>query len=111
MIKTKLLIAAALASLMATTGAFAQGKGEVDEAQSRAAPTKKATKSEKAAAKAARKAEGTKQAKVDVPGGTGPESAGVAKVATKEERKTAAANRKANATDAVKKGQTTSGEK
>jgi hypothetical protein len=108
--KTMLILGAALASLLAT-GAFAQGKGEADEAQSKAAPAKAATKAEKAQAKATRKAEGARQAKVDVPGGTGPESAGVAKIATKAEKKEASAKRKAAATDAVKKGQTTSGEK
>lgn len=110
MTKTRLIIAAALASLLAA-GAFAQSKGEADEAQSRAAPAKQATAAEKAQAKATRKAEGRAKAKADQPGGTGPEPIGVTKVATKEERKAAAATRKANATEAVKKGQTTSGEK
>lgn len=107
---TPLIIVAALASVLAS-GAFAQTKGEADEAQSRAAPAKAATAAEKATAKAARKAQGTATAKADVPGGSGPEPVGVAKVATKAERQAAATKRKAAAADAVKKGQTTSGEK
>jgi hypothetical protein len=105
------LIAAAVAAYLLSVPAFAQSKGEADEAQSKAAAAKKASPDEKKVAKAKRKAEGTAAAKADVPGGTGPGTAGVAKVATKEEKQAAAANRKATATDAVKKGQTTSGEK
>lgn len=108
--KTLLTVSIVLAQMLAV-GAFAQSKGEVDPAQSKAAPSAPATAAEKAQAKATRKAEGAKAAKVDVPGGPGPESTGVAKVATKEEKAAAKAKRVAAAKDAVKKGQTTSGEK
>lgn len=108
--KTLLTLSIALAQMLAV-GAFAQSKGEADPAQSKAAPSAPATAGEKAKAKATRKAEGAKAAKADQPGGTGPESTGVAKVATKDEKAAAKASRKAVTKEAVKKGQTTSGEK
>ena len=108
--KTLLTMSVVLAQMLAVS-AFAQTKGEADPAQSRAAPSAPATAAEKAQAKATRKAEGAKAAKADVPGGPGPEPTGVAKVATKSEKAAAKAKRKAAAKEAVKKGQTTSGEK
>lgn len=108
--KTLLTVSIVLAQMLAIS-AFAQTKGEADPAQSKAAPSAPATAAEKAQAKATRKAEGAKAAKADAPGGTGPEPTGVAKVATKDEKAAAKASRKAVTKEAVKKGQTTSGEK
>lgn len=109
--KIVLSVSLALASLLAVN-AYAQSKGEVDEAQSRAIPSAKATPAEKAAAKAARKAEGKAAVKESAaPTGTEKESAGVAKKATKAERKAAAAERKAAAKEALKKGEIPSGDK
>jgi NADH-quinone oxidoreductase subunit C/WASH complex subunit FAM21 len=102
--KTLLTLALAAAQMLAVN-AFAQVKGEVDPAQSKAIPAAKATPTEKAAAKAARKAEGAKAAKTAMPGDAKPESVGVAKAATKEERKAAAAKRKTETAAAVKKGE------
>lgn len=108
--KSLLTVSIVLAQMLAV-GAFAQTKGEADPAQSKAVPSAKATPAEKAQAKATRKAEGAKAAKADQPGGTGPESTGVAKAATKDEKQAAKVKRVAATKDAVKKGQTTSGEK
>ncbi len=108
--KTLLTLALAAAQMLAVN-AFAQVKGEVDPAQSKAIPAAKATPQEKAAAKAARKTEGAKAAKADMPGDAKPESVGVAKTTTKEERKVAAAKRKTETAAALKKGEIKSGEK
>ena len=107
----RIIIAAglALAQLFAVN-AMAQSKGEADPEQSKAIPCKPATAAEKAAAKAARKSEGTTAAKAFT-GGDCPESAGKAKVATKEQRAEAAKVRKASAAAALKKGEISSGEK
>jgi hypothetical protein len=108
--KTVLILGAAITSLLTAT-AFAQSKGEADPAGAKALPAKAATAEEKAAAKAARRAEGTEAAKKAMPGDDRPASAGTAKVASKEERKAARAKRKAATAAAVKKGETSSGEK
>jgi len=108
--KTLLTMSVVLAQMLAV-GALAQTKGEADPAQSKATPSAPATAAEKAQAKATRKAEGAKAAKADVPGGPGPEPSGVAKAVTKEEKAAAKTKRVAAAKEAVKKGQTTSGEK
>lgn len=107
--KTLLTISVVLAQMLAVS-AYAQTKGEADPALSRAAPSAPTTPAEKAKAKAARKAEGAQAAKADAPGGTGPEPTGVAKVATKEEKAAAKAKRMGAAKEAVRKGETTSGE-
>jgi hypothetical protein len=107
--KTLLTVSIVLAQMLAVS-AFAQTKGEADPAQSKAAPAAPATATEKAQAKATRKAEGAKVSK-GAKADQGPESTGVAKVASKEEKAAAKAKRKAATKEAVKKGQTTSGEK
>lgn len=107
--KIALSLSIVLASLLASS-AFAQSKGEADPAQSKAMPTKPATAEEKAAAKKARKAEGTAVAKSAKAGDDKPETTATAKV-SKEEKAAAKAKRKAAAKEAVKKGETTSGEK
>jgi hypothetical protein len=110
--KIVLSVSLALAQLLAVS-AIAQVKGEVDPAQSKAIPSAPATPAEKAAAKAARKAEGKTVAPISA--GAAQEasnkSAGTAKKATKAERKAAAAKRKAEAKEALKKGEIPSGDK
>lgn len=108
--KVVLTLSVAIASLLAG-GAFAQTKGEADSEQSKAAASQKATKAEKAKAKEARVIKGKEIAKKHEGVTDAPASAGVAKASTVEERKAAAIKRKATAADAVKKGETTSGEK
>jgi hypothetical protein len=108
--KILLPVSLVLAQMLAVN-AFAQVKGEVDAAQSKAVPSAKATKEEKAAAKAARKAEGKAVAKTASPADANPGSMGTAKKTTKAERKAAAAKRKAEAAAALKKGEIPSGEK
>lgn len=104
-----LAVSLAIAQVFAVS-AMAQTKGEADPAQSKAIPSKPATAEEKAAAKSARKAEGSVAAK-SFTGGEKPEGAGKAKVATKEQRAEAAKARKASAKSALKKGEISSGEK
>ena len=104
-----LSVGLALAQLLAVN-AMAQSRGEADPEQAKAIPCKPATAQEKAAAKAARKAEGTAAAQAFT-GGECPTSAGTAKVATKEQRVAAAKARKAAAASALKKGEIPSGEK
>lgn len=105
-----LTVSVALASLLAAN-VFAQSKGEVEPEQSRAAPTKRLSKEEKAAARKERIATGKEAAKAASPADdlppTGPAKA---KAVSKEERKSAAAERKQKAIEAVKKGETTKGE-
>ena len=106
--KTLLAVTLGLAQMLAVS-AFAQVKGEVDESCSRAIPAAKCTPAEIAAAKAARKVEGTAAAKANK--AEDPAPIGVAKKATKAERKAAAAKRKTEAAAALKKGEIPSGEK
>lgn len=108
--KVVLTLSVAIASLLAG-GAFAQTKGEADPEQSKAAPSQKATKAEKLKAKQERTTKGKEVAKKYEGVTDSPSSAGVAKTSSVEERKAAAIKRKAAAADAVKKGETTSGEK
>lgn len=108
--KSFLTVSIVLAQMLAIS-AFAQTKGEADPAQSRAIPTVKATPAEKAKAKAVRKAEGAAAVKNAGPADASNKSAGIAKVATKDEKAAAKASRVAITKEAVKKGQTTSGEK
>ena len=108
--KVALTLSIAIASLLAG-GAIAQTKGEADVEQSKAAPSQKATKAEKLKAKEARVIKGKEVAKKHEGVTETPSSAGMAKASTVEERKAAAIKRKSTAADAVKKGETTSGEK
>jgi hypothetical protein len=109
--KVVLTLSVAIASLLAG-GAFAQTKGEVDPEQAKAAPSQKATKAEKAKAKEARVLKGKEIAKKhEGVADDSPANTGTAKATTVSERKAAAMKRKAAAADAVKKGETTSGEK
>lgn len=108
--KVVLTLSVAIASLLAG-GAIAQTKGEADAEQSKAAPSQKATKAEKLKAKEARVIKGREVSKQHEGVTETPASAGMAKTATAEERKAAAIKRRATAADAVRKGQTTSGEK
>lgn len=99
----KILLSISLAAftLMAGSTAMAAGtSGTADEAQSHAAPSKKMTKEEKAAARAARKAS-AKAMKKEGPGAsleTMNKSKGTAKAATSEEKAAAKSARKAEAT-------------
>lgn len=97
-------VSLALAQLFVVS-AFAQGKGEADSAQAKAAPAAKATAEEKAAGKQMRKSEGAKQAKVGSQIKDDKDVAGKAKVSTKEQRKEAAKARKASAKSAMKSGE------
>lgn len=108
--KTVVTLGLALASLLAAP-AFAQGKGEAEVEQSRAAPSKPATAKEKADAKAARIAEGKKVARTH---DTTPEGNPTSDAKTgipKAERQDAAAKRRAAAADAVKRKETPSGDR
>ena len=108
--KSILTLSVALASLLGAN-AFAQSKGETDPEQSRAAPTKRVSKEEKAAARKERIATGKEAAKAASPADDLPTPGPAkAKAATKEERKSAAATRKQETLKAVKKGETTKGE-
>lgn len=107
--KVVLSISLVLAQLLAVS-AIAQTRGEADPAQSKAIPSAKATPEEKAAAKAARKAEGKTVAKEAIVSDR-PSTTAKAKAATKEERLAARQKRKAAAAAALKKGEITSGEK
>jgi hypothetical protein len=107
--KVVLSISLVLAQLLAVS-AIAQTKGEADPAQSKAVPSAKATPEEKAAAKAARKAEGKKVAKEGIVSDR-PSTTAKAKAATKEERLAARQKRKAEVAPEVKKGTLPSGEK
>jgi hypothetical protein len=109
--KIVLSVSLALASLLAVN-AYAQSKGEADEAQSKAIPSAKATPGEKAAAKTTRKVEGKAAVKAAAaPQDADNKSIGVAKKATKAERKAAAAKRKAESKEALKKGEIPAGDK
>ena len=105
-----LTLSVALASLLATN-AFAQSKGEIEPEQSRAAPSNRVSKEEKAAARQDRIATGKEAAKAASPADDLPPARPAkVKATTKEERATAAAARKQETLEAVKKGQTTKGE-
>ena len=101
------ILSIALAQL--SFSAFAQVRGEVDPAQSKAVPSERATPAEKAAAKQTRKTEGATAAKAYT-GGETPSTTAKAKAATKEERLAALKQRKAAIAPTVKKHETTSGE-
>jgi hypothetical protein len=104
-----------LAILVAGTAlggqALAQSKGEADPAQSRAAPSAKATPEEKKSAAAARKQAGAVEAKTHPTGDDQPSTTAKAPRAPKDERQAAAAKRKAEVVDASKKGELKTGEK
>ena len=105
--KAVLTLSIVLASLLGAS-AFAQSKGEADPEQSKAMPTKPATKAEKAAAKTARKAEGKKIAKEtkagdDQPGSTATHST------SKSDRKVAKSKRKTEGAKATKEPKDVSG--
>ncbi len=95
---------------MLAVGAFAQGKGEADPAQSKAAPSTPATATEKAAAKKQRRIEGAAAAKEMKTGEQPSPSMGTRKSATKAERAAARKHRRAAAADALKKGEIPAGE-
>lgn len=102
-----------LAQLFAV-GAYAQTKGEVDPTEGKAPVVKKVSPTEKAEARAKRKAAGAVAAKSEKPAA----STGEAQVAKQpvvpkisaEEKAAARAKRKAAAAQAVKKGETVEGE-
>ena len=94
----------ALASLLAT-GAFAQSKGDVDVEQSKAGASQKATKEEKAAAKAARREVGKSVAKMPTKNEGEPGSDAKTHI-PKAERQEAAAKRRASAAALVKQKET-----
>jgi hypothetical protein len=112
----KILLSVSLAAFALMVGSLAMAagsQGTADEAQSRAAPSKKMTKEEKAAARAARKASG-KEMKKGAPGAATEamnRPKGTAKAATKEEKAAAKAERKAGAAAALKAGEIPSGDK
>jgi hypothetical protein len=109
--KSILTLSVGLASLLAAN-AFAQSRGETDPEQSRAAPSKRVSKEDKAAARQERIANGKDAAKAASPADDLPPAGPAkAKAATKEERKSAAAARKQETIEAVKKGETTKGER
>ena len=108
--KTLLTLSIVLAQAL-TVSAFAQSKGEADPAGSKAAPSVPATPAEKAAAKAQRKGEGKETVMMAKRADADNTSMGTAKSATRDEKVAAAKKRKAAATEAVKKGEVTSGEK
>lgn len=94
-------------------GAYAQAKGEVDPAESKAPVVKKVSPEEKAKARAARKAEGASAAKSAEKPSTGEAAVSKAPVVPKvsaEEKAAARAKRKAAAIEAAKKGETVKGE-
>jgi hypothetical protein len=109
--KTLLSLSIVLAASMLASGVIAQTKGEADPAQSKAMPTAQATPSEKAAAKANRKAQGKEVAKAAQPGDATNKSMGAAGAATPAERAAAKQARKTTTAAAVKKGEIPSGEK
>jgi hypothetical protein len=96
--KTLVTLSIALASLFATS-AFAQKDAP---GETKAAPAAAATKSEKAAAKQARKAEGAVAAKTEATGDAQPTSMGKTKVVSKEEKALAKAKRKTEGAAAAK---------
>jgi hypothetical protein len=112
----KILLSVGLAAFALMTGpaAVAAGsQGEADEAQSKAAPSQKMTKEQKAAARAKRKAD-AKAMKKEGAGAsleTMNKSKGTAKAATKEEKAAARTERKAGAAAALKAGEIPSGDK
>lgn len=110
--KIKTLVAVAAAVLgSAGLPALAQSSGEADPAQSRAAPSKKATPEEKAAARQARRKEGAEVARSATGADDSPSSAGVARKYAKEERKAAASKRRAETTAAAKRGEVSTGDR
>lgn len=106
--KTLTTIGLVMASLLAGA-AYAQTKGEAEPPERQQA-AKKATPAEKDAAKAQRKAQGAAEAKAPKADDSRQTTASNT-LPSKEERKDAAAKRKVAVADAVKKGQTPSGEK
>ncbi|HSV34571.1 MAG TPA: hypothetical protein VLI46_03390 [Ramlibacter sp.] len=94
--------------------AFAESNRETDAAQSKAAPAAKATPEDKAAARAARRAEGRAVARSNAPeveGVPDPGPLGAARKASKDERKVMGAQRRAATTEAARRGEITHGEK
>lgn len=77
-----------------SAAAIAQSKGEADPDQAKSVQTKPATKEQKAAAKADRRAEGGTTARTHPTGDDSPSSTGTRKAATPEQRKEARAERK-----------------
>ena len=98
-----LALSAALITPAFVTPAFAQG--EVDPSQSKALPSKPATKEEKAKARTERRAAGAAAAKTEPSGDEQPANLGTAKSTTPAERKAARAKRRAAAAEGVKKGE------
>ena len=94
----KSLLIAAIAALFAAQ-AFAQTSAPGED---KSAVSKPASKTEKAAAKDTRKAEGAKTAKSQQPGDDKPASAGTAGKASKSEKQAAKTKRKAEGADAAK---------
>ena len=105
-------LVAAAAAVIGCAGlpALAQSSGEADPAQSRAAPAKKATPAEKAAARQARRKEGAEVARSATGADDNPSSAGAARKYTREDRKAAAAKRRSDTSAAVKRGEISSGD-
>lgn len=104
--KAVLTLSIVLASLLGAS-AFAQSKGEADPEQSKAMPSKPATKAEKAAAKTARKAEGKSVAKEGLGNSERPST--TATRAAKSERQAAKSKRKAEGAKATKEPKDVSG--
>jgi len=108
--KSILTLSVALASLLAAN-VFAQSKGETDPEQSRAAPSKRVSKEDKAAARQERIANGKDAAKAASPADDlPPVRPAKVKAVSKEERASAAAARRQETIQAVKKGETSKGE-
>ena len=100
-----------LASAGFVSGLGAQVRGEVDPAQSRAAPVERATPAEKKAARAQRKQEGAQVARRHPTGDDQPMTTAKAPRAPKDVRLTAREQRRANVAGAVRRGEIPSGEK
>lgn len=94
----KSLLVAAVAALFAAQ-AFAQASAPGED---KSAVSKPATKTEKAAAKQSRKAEGAAAAKTEQPGDDKPATAATAPKASKADKQAAKAKRKSEGSDAAK---------
>lgn len=107
--KKPILQACVAAALAFTTWAALAQSGEADPSGCRASPSKSASAKERAEARANRTAEGTavaRTARTD----DEPSAMGSARSASPQERKDAKASRRAATSDALRKGEITSGE-
>jgi Flp pilus assembly protein CpaB len=105
-----LTLSMALAALLANS-AMAQSRGEADPDQYKATPAKPATQAEKVAARKARLAAGKDVSRTATSADDAPNNAGMARTVSKSDRQAAQIKRKAETSEALKRGEGSSGEK